>query len=330
MSKNITIKDIAKISGFSTQTISRVINNDNKVKSTTKESILKIINEFGYKPNFYAKSLVGKKNKNIVILLKRKRGHKATIWTNTLVNEIILSNKDKNTSIYVEQYYDDYNLDKSLLNTTSNFIDGAIIFYEEENDKRISLLKENNIPFIIFGKSYNDDNIYIGSDDFNSTLKATEYLFSKNIEEIVFISADPTPMNEDRIKGVKKAYIKNNKNIEKLDIVRYINTSENIENAIYKYKDRLPQCFFVNGDEKAIIAIKILYDLGINVPNDVKVMGIDNLAISKYTIPSLTTISLDYKKISELLLLKLFRIIDKFVENSEEIQCELIIRESTK
>ena len=55
MKKNITIKDVAKISGYSTQTISRVINNDSKVKLETREKVLKIIEECGYKPNFYAK-----------------------------------------------------------------------------------------------------------------------------------------------------------------------------------------------------------------------------------------------------------------------------------
>lgn len=327
--KSITIKDIAKLTGFSAQTVSRVINNDPKVKANTKDLILKVVNEMGYKPNLYAKSLVGKRNKNIVILLKRKIGHKATIWTNTLVNEIILSNKDKNTSIFVEQYYNDEDLDKSILNTTSMFIDGAIIFYEEKDDKRISLLKKSNIPFVIFGKGYDNNNIYVGNDDFNSSFKATEYLFSKKLENIVFVSADPTPMNEERVRGVQEAYIKNNKNIDNLKIIRKVNTSDDIRNAIYQFKDNLPQCFFINGDEKAIIAIKTLHDLGIKVPDQVKIMGFDDLAISKYIIPSLTTISLDYKKLSEKLLFKLFRIIDNKTEVSEEISSRLAIREST-
>lgn len=327
--KSITIKDIAKLTGFSAQTVSRVINNDPKVKANTKDLILKVVNEMGYKPNLYAKSLVGKRNKNIVILLKRKIGHKATIWTNTLVNEIILSNKDKNTSIFVEQYYNDEDLDKSILNTTSMFIDGAIIFYEEKDDKRISLLKKSNIPFVIFGKGYGNNNIYVGNDDFNSSFKAAEYLFSKKLENIVFVSADPTPMNEERVRGVQEAYIKNNKNIDNLKIIRKVNTSDDIRNAIYQFKDNLPQCFFINGDEKAIIAIKTLHDLGVKVPDQVKIMGFDDLAISKYIIPSLTTISLDYKKLSEKLLFKLFRIIDNKTEVSEEISSRLAIREST-
>lgn len=64
--------------------------------------------------------------------MKRKSGHKATIWTNTLVNEIILKNTRSDISILVEQYYTDEELEKSLINKSSMFIDGVILFYEEK------------------------------------------------------------------------------------------------------------------------------------------------------------------------------------------------------
>lgn len=328
--KNITIKDIAKLSGYSTQTVSRVINNDSKVKSETRKKLLKIIEEYGYKPNFYAKSLVAKKNKNILILLKRKSGHKATIWTNTLVNEIILKNTRSDISILVEHYYKDEELEKSLINKSSMFIDGAIIFYEEKNDKRIELLKKNRIPFIIFGKSYEEENIYVSNDDFYSSLKATEYLLEKNIKKIIFVSASPSPMNEQRVDGVIEAYKNKKEDLKNLEIIRNINTSLEIKNLVKEYKEKLPECFFVNGDEKAIVLMRELFNYNIKVPEDIKVMGFDNLPLSEYTIPSLTTISMNYKGLAKKLLEKILNIMNGNKEKSEEVQSSLIIRESTK
>lgn len=328
--KNITIKDIANFSGYSTQTVSRVINNDTKVKEDTREKILEIIEKYGYRPNLYAKSLVAKKNKNILILLKRKSGHKATIWTNTLVNEIILKNSRNDVSILVEQYYTDEELQKSLISRSSMFIDGVIIFYEEKNDKRIELLKKNNIPFVIFGKSYDEDSIYVSNDDFNSSFKATEYLLNKGIEKILFVSASASPMNEQRVNGVVEAYRKENRDINNLKIEREINTSKEIKELVKRYKDNLPECFFVNGDEKAIVLMRELFNLKINVPEDVKIMGFDNLPLSEYTIPSLTTVSLNYKELAKKLLEKLLNIMDGKKESSEEVASSLIIRESTE
>lgn len=330
LNEKITIKEIAKLAGVSTQTVSRVVNNSPNVKEETRNKIIKYIKELGYKPNFYAKALVNKKNKNILILLKRKVGHKATIWTNTLISEIILQNTDKNVSIFVEQYYTNEDLEKSIVNTSGNFIDGAIIFYEEEKDKRIDILEKLNIPYVIFGKSYDSNRIYVSNEDYNSGVKVAEYLFSRNIERINIFSADSTPMNEERIKGFLETYKKYKKNLNKLKIIRKINTSDDIKRAVSDSVIDLPQCFFINGDEKAIIAIKILSEYGIKVPQDVSVVGFDNLPISGYTIPGLTTISMNYKELSKKILEKIINLLDGQKVKSEEIESKLIIRESVK
>lgn len=330
LNEKITIKEIAKYAGVSTQTVSRVVNNSPNVKKETKDKILKYIEELGYKPNFYAKALVNKKNKNILILLKRKIGHKATIWTNTLISEIVLQNTDKNISIFVEQYYTDEDLEKSIVNTSGTFIDGVIIFYEEENDKRIDILEKLSIPYVIFGKSYDSNRVYVSNEDYNSGVKVSEYLFSKNIERIDILSADPTPMNEERIRGFVETYKKYNKSLDNLKITRKLNTSEDIKRTINEAIGNLPECFFINGDEKAIIAIKVLSEHGIKVPQDVSVVGFDNLPISGYTIPGLTTISMNYKELSKKILEKIVGLLDGKIVKSEEIESKLIIRESVK
>lgn len=191
-------------------------------------------------------------------------------------------------------------------------------------------MKKNNIPFITFGKSYSEENIYISNDDFNSSFKATEYLLKKGIEKIVFVSASVTPMNEQRVSGVIEAYKKENKNMENLKIERGINTSAEIKAVVKKYKDKLPECFFVNGDEKAIVLMRELFNYKIHVPQHVKVMGFDNLPLSEYTIPSLTTVSMNYKELAKKLLEKLLNIMDGKEETSEEVSSSLIIRESTE
>lgn len=330
LNEKITIKEIAKYAGVSTQTVSRVVNDSPNVKKETKDKILKYIDELGYKPNFYAKALVNKKNRNILILLKRKIGHKATIWTNTLISEIVLQNTDKNISIFVEQYYTDEDLEKSIVNTSGTFIDGVIIFYEEANDKRIDILEKLSIPYVIFGKSYDSNRVYVSNEDYNSGVKVLEYLFSKNIERINILSADSTPMNEERIRGVVETYKKYNKNLDNLKIIRKLNTSEDIKRTINESIGNLPECFFINGDEKAIIAIKILSEHGIKVPQDVSIVGFDNLPISGYTIPGLTTISMNYKELSKKILEKIVSLLDGKIVKSEEVESKLIIRESVK
>ena len=232
----------------------------------------------------------------------------------------------------MEQYYDDEGLKNSLLNTSSTFIDGVIIFYEKENDKRVEILKKEKIPFIIVGKSYSDENVYVSNDDFNSVFKATEYLFEKKIEKITFITANPTPMNMERKNGIIEAYKKNNKPIENLTIVEKMNNQREIYKLVKELyeKEKFPEAFFVSGDEKAVAVLKALNDLKISIPEEISVLGLDNIPISEFFSPALTTLALNYKKISERIYEKLNNMMNGIKENSEEIQGEIIERESVK
>ena len=332
MKKNMTIKDVAEKCGVSTQTISRVINESENVSENTRQFVKKKIEELGYKPNLYAKNLSNRKTKNILVSIRRSKGHTATIWTNILVSEIFAYNKDKNVSLFMEQYYNDEDLKNSLLNTSNTFIDGVVIFYEKEKDKRIEILKKEKIPFIVLGKSYSEENIYVSNDDFNSVFKATEYLFRKNIENIVFITANPTPMNIERKNGIIEAYRNNNKSLKNLRVMENMKNQKEIYKLVKELENKksLPEAFFVSGDEKAIAVLKALNDLKIRIPDEVSVLGLDNIPISEFFSPGLTTLALNYKKISERVYEKLINMINGIKEYSEEIPGEIVERESVR
>ncbi len=328
--RKVTIKDVARECNVSTQTISRVINNSENVKKSTRDFVMKKIKELGYRPNLYAKNLSWKQNRNILISIRRTEGAAATIWTNSLISEIFSRNRDKNTSIFVEQYFNDEELKYSLLNTSNTFIDGVILFYEKENDERIKILENEEIPFIIVGKSYSGKHVYVSTDDFNTTLKGVEYLFEKGIRKINFITAGPSPLNMERERGVIEAFNRNGIDLKNLIINKDMNTQKNIYGLIRKIcsNNELPDAFFVSGDEKAIVVLKALSDCGLKVPEDVSVLGLDNISVSEYLCPALTTIALDYRRIASCIYEKLDNMIEGFKELSEEVSCEIVERES--
>lgn len=136
------------------------------------------------------------------------------MWLNGLINKIISVNKNKNVTLFIEQYYDKSDFESSILNTTNSFVDGCIIFYEEENDDRIKILKKSEIPYVIYGKAYNDKDVCVGLDNENSIIMATEFLFSRGLEKIAFISALPTPINLTRENAIIKTFKKYNKDLK--------------------------------------------------------------------------------------------------------------------
>lgn len=333
MNKNLTIRDISVLCGVSRQTVSRVLNNSGYVKEETRKKILNIIEKYNYKPNPYARNLAGnKKNKNILLSIKTNLSSSASIWLNMLVNNIISVNKNKNITIITEQYYDLEDYERSLLNTTNGFVDGVIIFYEEENDERIKMLKKSNIPYIIYGKAYNDKDICVGLDNEDFIIMATEYFFSKQLYEISFLSALPSPVNISREEGIIKAYKKNGIDLNKLNIVKNFTNQKELYDYtknLYELK-KMPEVLFVSGDEKAIGVLNALNELGVKIPEEVSVMGVDNIPMSEYLTPSLSTVGFDYNKIAKTILKKILNMIEGKEEKSEYFKGNLIIRGSTK
>ena len=165
---------------------------------------------------------------NVLISIRREKGHDATIWLNNLVNEIIVANNTPKISIFVEQFYEEKELKKSLLYTTSSFIDGAVIFNKLEKDSRISYLKNNNVPYVIFGKSSKDEDIFVASDDYNSFITGTKYLFEKGVKKIDFITGNDTFKEDDREKGIADVYKGKNINLKYFNVMRKMKNQEKI------------------------------------------------------------------------------------------------------
>ena len=171
---------------------------------------------------------------NVLISIRKEKGHDATIWLNNLVNEIIVANNTPKISMFVEQFYEEKELKKSLLYTTSNFIDGAVIFNKLENDSRISYLKNNNVPYVIFGKSSKDEDIFVASDDYNSFITGTKYLFKKGVRKIDFITGNDTFKEDDRERGIADTYRKKNVDLKYFNVIRKMKNQEEIYKEVIK------------------------------------------------------------------------------------------------
>jgi LacI family transcriptional regulator len=329
----MTIKELAKIAGVSPKTVSRVINNEEHVTSETREKVLKTIKETNYKPNIYAQSLRKKVQKNILVSILKNKNSPIPQWIEIMINELVERGNKMGYTLLMETYSNAEDIKKiSMLNFSMGFLDGAILFYEKKNDPRIILLKESNVPYIIFDKAYDEESPYVTNDDYSAMLEGTEYLLGRGCDTVELLLGNESPTNLEREKGAIKAYENKNTELKKLKIkygITHVNDAYEYTKKRIKSKN-LPKAFFVSGDEKVLGVYKALQEKNINVPEDISVMGFDNIPISEFYHPSLTTIEQDYYKMSE-------AIFDYFgdiqtIENKAEIKVKtkLIIRKSTK
>jgi len=306
--KNATIYDIAKLSGFSPKTVARVINNEKNVAKTTEEKILGIVKELHYSPNNFARNLKTKKDKTILISVRTIHDFPIQ-WLQMMIEQIGLLCMKRKITLITEYYYSAESLENSIIKKSSNYIDGAILFYEDENDLRIKMLQDHGTPFIIFEKAYNSGVSYIGNDNHQALFSIFDMMCKNHLSSACMLLWKPTLVNTDRVKGVLDAFEANGIPNNRVQVAYGIQDAKSAYTFIMDNFNNggLPDVFFISGDERVPGVYKAFHQLGVRIPEDVSILGFDDIPYSEFLLPRLTTIRPDYKKLSN----ELIRFFDK-------------------
>ncbi|MCK4965684.1 LacI family DNA-binding transcriptional regulator [bacterium] len=329
----VTINDIAKIVGVSKNTVSRALNDKTDISAKTKRIILKTAKDLNYTPNYIARSLVKKETNTIGVLIPNISD---SFYTELLTGiehsarkskyNIILSNTNGNSKIEIDSI-------RMLLEMR---VDGMLICPTEKNEEYIDLLQKSNVPWVLL-KSYTDlidcDTVYV--DVTQGAYQAVNHLIQKGYKKIYHIySMQHKHDGKQRIEGCKKAFFENKIPLTRLKLIH----SEWKHNAYYNAVKENINCngkrigIFAYDDEMALSVCKAVVDKGLKIPEDVGVIGYDNIVSSEYYMKSLTTV--DYPK-SEIgskgaeLLIKRMKSKKRLKPKQIVLMPKLIIREST-
>jgi len=228
-----------------------------------------------------------------------------------------------------ENEYDGFYLLKN------GFADGAIIFDTREVDCRIDYLIKRNIPFVIVGR----DNVYestsfVNLDNVKAGYLGAEHLIKRRNRSIRFFLGDENfTVNQDRTKGFTQAcndyHIKSELMHIDYGIMNPKMAYEKMKNIL---EEEVPDALFVSGDQRAIGVYHAIQEKGLKIPQNIAVLGIDNIPLSEYYYPALTTISQSVRKMAE----GAIKILDQQLKDSENykhqrniFQPKLVIRNST-
>lgn len=287
----MSISRIAKLAGVSTATVSKILNGkDQAISESTRQKVLEIIEKEGYIPNAIAKSLKVKNTKTIGLIVpdvmnpffsEIARGVEDS--ADRLGYSVILCNTDNNAE--KEKKY--------LRVLQSKRVDGIIISAVESNN---NIFFSNNVipPIVLMDRDIETDKPVgkIKIDNVRCIYDATTFLISKGCTNIGFISSDTVnALSEDRLQGYMKA-LKDNKMPYSKDAVylRDYSVETGYFGAISLIEKNKIDGICCGNDLIAIGAIKALKEKGINVPEDIKVIGLDDIFICSYFDPPLTTI----------------------------------------
>ncbi|MGC8765057.1 MAG: LacI family DNA-binding transcriptional regulator [Brevinematia bacterium] len=294
--KRVTRKDVAEKAGVSPSTVSRALNKHPSIPKATADRIIKIAKELEYVPSNLARSFYQKKSYRIGIVIpycvtkdKIETVH-SEYFSQMLFGCMISASKENYTvSVISDNGLDEKELSRLVLSHT---VDGLIFLGTKFMDPRFNYLLDKNIPFILVYNYIPDrDCLYVDIDCVSGMREAFEYVKSKNIRKVCYIGGNKEYINAiDR----EKTYLNLVKefNFEHLFIVEGDFSKESGFNAAeIILKNGLPEVVFCANDLIAFGLIRGFFSLGINVPDDVKVIGFDNQEISLLSSPTITTIN---------------------------------------
>jgi LacI family transcriptional regulator len=325
-----TILDVALKAKVSIATVSRVVNNSShKVNSATRKNVLKAIRELDYRPNALAKGLLMKKTMTIGIIIPDiSNPYYAEIvrgiqdMADQFGYAIILLNTDRNQNRIIKHIY--FLREKSA---DGIIFSGGII----HGEKVLSSLKELRERVVVIGR-HRVDFPAVVIDNIGGAAKATQHLIGLNHTRIGFIGGpDKSTSARDRLTGYKNALIQSSCPIDKNLIKKgdltpmsgYFLAKELVQ------RER-PTAIFAANDQMAFGTIRAAKEYGSKVPNDLSVVGFDNIPFSSYFDPSLTTIDIPMYHIGAAAMEMLVNLIsEKNAEKLRWFDTKLLIRDST-
>ena len=324
----ITLKDIANEAGVSVMTVSRAINGVNsKVSDEKRRQIMEIVERRGYVSNSSARSLSSRSSKLIAVLVKDNI--QSSQYNSRMVGYICtcIQQYDYSPLLYMVK---DYTYVTKQLRTWN--VDGAIFLGLFDSDlKRIQA--DNKIP-LVFTDSYSPirQMTNVGIDDNKGGVLAARHIASFGHKNIAFVGLrnDDSPVLNERLRGFQQGlaefgltippgYILPDDPPPTKDELQRLCSGSNPVTAI-----------FATADYLALKIMKELHDAGIRVTEDCSVMGFDDLDISEFCTPALTTIHQDIERKAILATELLFTCIQNRDTPSQNIilDVELVVRGS--
>ena len=339
MKRKITLKQIAKELDVSISTVSKSLRNSLEIGEETRLKVQAFAKFYHYKPNNIALSLKNRKTKTIGIIIPEIVHH----FFSTVINGIEQVANENGYSVII--CLSDDSFDKEVLNMemlANGSIDGFIMSLSKETQFRgdfhhITEVINQGMPVVMFDRVTNDilcDKVII--DDKYAAYEAVQSLIDKGRKKIALVTTvDYVSVGKLRTDGYTKALLDNGIPFNE-NLIMKIEDIDTCEITIGKLlEDKAIDAVFAVNELFAVTIIKTANKIGLNVPNDLAVIAFTDGIISKYSTPTITTVSQSGikmgNKAAKMLIERLESEEDEEDENykTEVIETHLIEREST-
>lgn len=323
----VSIFDVAKKSGLSVVTVSRVLNNASSVREKNREKVLQAMKELDYRPNSSARSLASGKTGIIGLMLNTL--HDTAL--DAIVTEVndCLAEHDYFLALSISQHEDTFH--RSMFQ--EDRVDGVILLSPTNADIYLMELKKRKIPFVILDNQQRNPTVpSVIVNNYKGGYDATKHLIELGHTQIAHIrGSEPLLSSRERERGFLAAL--EEAGLEPFSIEQGIFSITSGYEIAKRWMEsgQLPTAVFAADDFIAFGIIDAFKNEGIRIPRDVSVVGFDDQIYSKEFHPSLTTVRQPVEKIGRQGVEMLLKLIEEPAKRNiiAEFDPELIVREST-
>lgn len=324
----ITLKEVASRAGVSIATASCALNNSPKVSEKTKIKILEAAKELNYSPNKMARNLKKQKTETIGLFLSDLGGPFYSELIRGVQEVAMMNGYDM---IVCSTYGGVKSTGYSFLKEKA--VDGAIVLATDITDEQLKAVTRKNFPIVLLDRELKAENVYnILINNKKGAYDATCYLIDKGHKKIGCVLGPIDSYDaEERYNGYLEALKDNNMSFNPSNLVRGGFTEEGGYQAVrIMLASDKPDAIFCTNDEMAIGAIKAIKEKKYKIPQDIALMGFDDIKLASYVRPALTTVSHPKYEWGTTAALMMFQALNVgFNGDNIVLPTELIIREST-
>jgi len=333
----VTIYDVAKAAGVSSSTVSRVFNRPEMISEKTRDTVLRVSKELNFRPNYFASNLNNRKTLLIGLLLPDiqnpysatlARGVQDKVTSAGYLSIICSTDGEPETELNVLQEMRHRGIDGFILTPPQ-------LQMSEKIDEVIRQMVDDGVPTVFIGNRLDDESVsFVTSRAQDGATSAVNYLAELEHRTIGFIGGYYTRgVAVGRWLGYQEALIAHGLPLRPELMIEADLSIQGGADAMVQLLDVDPHltAIFVVNDLMAIGAMEVCIRRGYSVPEDISIIGFDDIPLAKLTNPPLTTVAQPAYEIG-------YRAAEMLLQQCEDgslapqhtvLQCQLVIREST-
>lgn len=336
-SNGVTSRDVAEHAGVSRTTVSLVLNNVQgvQISAETRERVIDAAQELGYVPNAAAQALASSRAQIIGLILTRNPHHiSSDAFLNQILDGLITAAHEYSMRLLIDIVEVRHQKKAYLDLVRAKRIDGLILSGPRFDDKALISLQQDRFPTVLMGQLPESDFFSVDIDNFSASQKAVNHLISLGHKRIACVTNAPPSYTAaaDRLNGYRETLKSNAIPFDK-ELVRHGDFDP--ESGYQQMKDLLdtgdhPSAVFVASDVVAIGAKAAIVEKGLKIPQDIAMVGFDDIPLARYLDPPLTTIRLPASELATRASKMLIQIIqgEPPAEKQVLLESQLIVRRS--